>query len=436
MRRLGEKIEERADYILFHKGEVAGHRGVGFLIKQSLKKQIQEITGFSDRIAVLTINIPGYRKFWTIIQIYAPTEQANKMENKLFYDELTQTIMKYSHNHIILMGDFNAQVGAKLNKEEYVLGNFGQGKRSPNGELLVELLLEHNLTILNSIYKKNKNNKWTWISPDGRYKNEIDYIMTSDPKAFTDTSVISNLNFNTNHRMALNEMTKETSEEDRSTDVVAMYGRLEKQLTSAKTGSMREEKYILSDTTLQIIEKRKILLSHYPRKDNIKQVAELSKEIRKNIRKDRTTKRLQTLEIHIKKTGGVKKALKELRETSKDWIPKLSKKEKTTANRKDINEIATQFYQDLYSHPDKLQKQEQRKNLHESQYKEEPREPKQKDCPSYKVSPGYRASGTVARYWGDPSPSAVLRPMRGPSDPSPTDSNIDSGNPMRMLRKL
>ncbi|CAH2087721.1 unnamed protein product [Euphydryas editha] len=70
------------------------------------------------------------------------------------------------------MGDFNAQVGEKLNKHEYVTGKLGQEKRSANGELLVELLLGHNLSLLNSMYKNNKK-KWTWISSDGRYKNEI-----------------------------------------------------------------------------------------------------------------------------------------------------------------------------------------------------------------------------------------------------------------------
>lgn len=113
IRRLGEKIEERADYIFFHKGEIPGQRGVGFLIKRSKKQYIQDLIGISDRIAVLNINIPGYRKPWSIIQTYAPTEKATKTDTKLFYDELTRTIMKYSHYHVILMGDFNAQVGIK-----------------------------------------------------------------------------------------------------------------------------------------------------------------------------------------------------------------------------------------------------------------------------------------------------------------------------------
>ena len=107
----------------------------------------------------------------------------------------------HSNNTIILLGDFNAQVGVKQNEEEYVLGRFGYGKRSQNGHRLIDFLLEHNLTLLNSIFKKNKNSKWTWMSPDGKSRNEIDYIISNHPKLFTDTSVISKLNFNTDHRM-------------------------------------------------------------------------------------------------------------------------------------------------------------------------------------------------------------------------------------------
>ncbi|KOB73037.1 Endonuclease-reverse transcriptase [Operophtera brumata] len=276
------------------------------------------------------------------------------------------------------MGDFNAQVGTKQRKEEFVLGKFGQGKRSQNGELLVEFLMEHNLTLLNSMYLKNKKNKWTWISPDGSIKIEIDYITTNYPKAFTDTSVLSKFNFNTDLRILRSSLriepprksrkyvassktehySKETLDkigqslieiaeeitDNSNSDALTKYGKLEKLLTQLKCENSRANKYSLSDTILQLIEMRKNLLSKHPKKENIKAVTELSKGIRKNIKKDRKTKRLQTIEGHIKKTGGVKKALKELRETNKEWIPKLNKKGKTSTNRKVINEIATKFY--------------------------------------------------------------------------------------------
>ena len=381
MRRMEEKIEEHTNYILYQKGKVVGQHGVGFLIKQHLKHYIQEIIGISDRLAVLNINLPNYKKPWSIIQIYAPTEQAEQSFLDSFYEDLSQTIKKHMDKHIILMGDFNAQVGARQNNDEYVLGMFGHGKRSRNGQKLLEFLMEHNLFVLNSIFKKDTKNKWTWISPNGKYKNEIDYVITNYPKAFTDTTVIRNLNFNTNHRMvrsshkvtptkaARNHMTghgqnrlrdfyvsnninfKDIEKQitNNEMDAIQKYNVLEKQLTIYSTTNLKTHKYQLSDQTLQLINKRKEIITHQAKRKNINLIAEVSKKIRESIRKDRKTKRLKTLEYHIQKTGGVKKALKELREAGKQWIPKLKRKEKTITQRKKIKDLATLFYSQLYS---------------------------------------------------------------------------------------
>lgn len=386
MRREGENIHEYQDYILFNKGEKGSKRGVGFLIKMSLKKQIQSIFGISDRIAVLNINLSNYTKTWTIIQAYAPTEQAAESEIESFYADLAKAIRNYTNNHIILMGDFNAQIGEKQYEEEYVLGKHGLGKRSPNGQRLVEFLLEHNLTLLNSVFKKNTKNKWTWISPDGRYKNEIDYITSNFPKAFSNTSVISKLNFNTDHRMVRSTIVAEPPKKARKytttysptqistetfqvigqsitnnlqeltyeneDDIIANYRKLEKQLTTTININKSKSKYPLSNETIQLIKRRKLLLDQGKNKENMQLITEISKQINKYIRRDRKNKRLEVLERQIIRTGGVRKALKELRETGKEWMPKLRKKEDIITNRKGIHELATEFYKELYSNKD------------------------------------------------------------------------------------
>lgn len=383
MRRLGEKIEEYGNYILFQKGKTPGQKGVGFIIKKSLKQHVQELIGISERLALLIIKLPGYKKLWSIMQVYAPTEQAEQSVIDSFYEEISLTVRKNSDKHIIIMGDFNAQVGAKQNNEEYVLGKFGYGKRSPNGQKLTEFLMEHNLTLLNSTFKKNKKNKWTWTSPDGMYKNEIDYMISNYPKAFTDTTVISAFNFNTNHRMVRSSLRKYPNKNSRkhiknyvseqfradynnynknkidiekntgndTTGVREKYNILEKQMKKYMSANRNQEdnKYQLSDRTLKLINERKELISNQIEKENIKLITEISKEIRKNIRNDRKTKRLQTIEFHITRTGGIKKALNELKETGKEWIPRLKKGSKSISIRKNIKDLATDFYRQLYA---------------------------------------------------------------------------------------
>ncbi|CAH2086352.1 unnamed protein product [Euphydryas editha] len=99
------------------------------------------------------------------------------------------------------MGDFNGQIGKQERGEERTVGSHGFGNRSKNGSRLVSFAIENKMRILNSFYKKKSSKKWTWISPNSLYKNEIDYIMSNNAKVFKDVAILNNLNFNTDHRM-------------------------------------------------------------------------------------------------------------------------------------------------------------------------------------------------------------------------------------------
>lgn len=104
MRRLGEGIEERSNFIMYYKGEIAGQRGVGFLVKPRLKNQIIGFEGITDRLAVLHIKLPKSPKTWTIIQVYSPTEQATKTDIDIFYYKLSEVVETYSENNIVYLG--------------------------------------------------------------------------------------------------------------------------------------------------------------------------------------------------------------------------------------------------------------------------------------------------------------------------------------------
>ena len=52
--------------------------------------------------------------------------------------------------------------------------------------------------------------RWTWRSPDGRTKNEIDYIMTDKPSMVTDVTVVNSINIGNDHRMVMGSVTLNT----------------------------------------------------------------------------------------------------------------------------------------------------------------------------------------------------------------------------------
>ena len=46
---------------------------------------------------------------------------------------------------------------------------------------------------MNTHFQKKSGRRWTWRSPDGRTKNEIDYTMTDKPSMVTDVTVINRI---------------------------------------------------------------------------------------------------------------------------------------------------------------------------------------------------------------------------------------------------
>ena len=73
------------------------------------------------------------------------------------------------------MGDLNAKVGNTAQKN--VTGRFGLGNRNEAGDRLVEFCIENQLVITNTLFEQHKRRLYTWTSPGGGYKNQIDYIL-------------------------------------------------------------------------------------------------------------------------------------------------------------------------------------------------------------------------------------------------------------------
>lgn len=135
--------------------EKPGLYGVGFLIKKKFAKNIEEIRGISERIAILNIKLAQNKdegKIWSIIQAYSPTEPNKKediAEIEKFYCDLQTTIENASKN-VIVMSNFNGQIGTRSAGEEFAIAEHGFENRSKNGARLVTFALQNKLCILNS----------------------------------------------------------------------------------------------------------------------------------------------------------------------------------------------------------------------------------------------------------------------------------------------
>jgi hypothetical protein len=62
----------------------------------------------------------------SIVQCYAPTENAELHEKVAFYSRLDKTVLSIKRRDIIVrMGDFNAQVGNNNQDIEHITGRHG-----------------------------------------------------------------------------------------------------------------------------------------------------------------------------------------------------------------------------------------------------------------------------------------------------------------------
>ena len=111
------------------------------------------------------------------------------------------------------MGDSNAKVGGQTNTSERATGCFGLGQRNERGDTLVEWATSNNFKIMNTQFQKKAGRRWTWRSPDGNTKNEIDYIMIDKPSMVTDVTVINRVNIGSDHRMVVVSITLNTRPE-------------------------------------------------------------------------------------------------------------------------------------------------------------------------------------------------------------------------------
>ena len=96
---------------------------------------------------------------------------------------------KVQTQYTLVMGDFNAKVGKKQVGEQ-AIGNYGIDSRNARGEMLVEFAERNRLRIMNTFFRKRSNRKWTWKSPNGETRNEIDFILSADPSIVQDVEVL------------------------------------------------------------------------------------------------------------------------------------------------------------------------------------------------------------------------------------------------------
>ena len=112
----------------------------------------------------------------TVIQVYALTINAEKVE--WFYEDLQDLLeLTPKKDVLLIIGDWNAKVGSQ--EIPRITGKFGLGVQNEARKRLTEFCQENALVVANTLFQQHKRRLYTWTSPDGQHRNQIDYILCS-----------------------------------------------------------------------------------------------------------------------------------------------------------------------------------------------------------------------------------------------------------------
>ena len=168
------------DYTFFWQGKTPEEKrehGVGFAIKNSLLGCIVPPSEGSERILKLQLQTSAGPV--SLVSAYAPTLHSLPEAKDKFYDELNATIHGIPHQqHLFILGDFNARIGADHASWPSSLGHHGIGKMNDNGQRLLELCSYNNLCVTNTFFGTKPRHRVSWRHPRSKHWHQLDLILT------------------------------------------------------------------------------------------------------------------------------------------------------------------------------------------------------------------------------------------------------------------
>lgn len=150
--------------------------GVGFAIQNKLLSSVEKPVPISSRLSSLRLHTNCGPV--TIIATYAPTLTSDLDVKESFYNQLSAIVQKTpSTERLMILGDFNARVGANSSAWPDILGNHGYGNMNDNGQRLLELCSTHKLCVPSSFFQGSSSSKVTWRHPRSKRWHQLDHVL-------------------------------------------------------------------------------------------------------------------------------------------------------------------------------------------------------------------------------------------------------------------
>ena len=101
---------------------------------------------------MISVRLQGKPFTIIVIQVYAPTSNAEETEVERFYEDLKDLLELTAKKDVLFtIGDWNAKVGSQETPQ--ITGKFGLGVRKEAGQRLTEFCQENTLVIANTLFQ-------------------------------------------------------------------------------------------------------------------------------------------------------------------------------------------------------------------------------------------------------------------------------------------
>ena len=142
------------DHYIYYCGQESLRRnGVVIMVNKRVRNAVLGCNIKNDRL--ISVPFQGKPLNITVIQVYAPTSNAEEAEVERFYEDLQDLLELIPKKDVIfIIGDWNTKVGNQ--ETSGVTGKFGRGIRNEAGQRLIEFCQETALVVANTLFQKHK----------------------------------------------------------------------------------------------------------------------------------------------------------------------------------------------------------------------------------------------------------------------------------------
>ena len=142
------------DHYIYYDGQESLRRnGVAIIVNKRVQNAELGCNIKNDRM--ISVHFQGKPFNITVIQVYAPTNNAEEAEVGQFYKDLQDLLeLTPKKDVLFIIGDWNAKIGSQ--ETLGVTGKFGLGVQNEAGQRLIEFCQENALVIANTLFQQRK----------------------------------------------------------------------------------------------------------------------------------------------------------------------------------------------------------------------------------------------------------------------------------------